>query len=87
MTVSRRLRHFLLVYDCARSRLRSVRTFIRADQALAAYQAAEAELLGDDDVQVVLVAADSIATVKKTHSNFWHGESVETLLRDALAQR
>ncbi len=85
MSMSRRLQHFLLIYDGAEGRLRSQRAFSRADLAVAAYQASEKEYSADDNVQVVLVAADSLETVQKTHSNFWHGESVETLLRDVLS--
>lgn len=83
--MSRRLQHFLLIYDGAQGVLKSQRVFSRADLAVAAYQAAEKQFFADDNVQVVLVAADSLETVQKTHSNFWHGESVEELLRDVLA--
>ena len=82
--MNRKLRHFLLTYDGARGRLRSVQSFHRADRAVAAYQAEEQNYSAEDQVQVVLVAADSLETVKKTHSNFWHGESVDQLIRDVI---
>jgi len=82
--VNRKLRHFLLTYDGAAGRLRDVQSFLRADRAVAAYQAEEQKYSAEDLVQVVLVAADSLETVKKTHSNFWHGESVDLLIRDVI---
>ena len=83
MSMSRSLRHFLLIYDGSLGRLREdVREFTRSDRAVSEYQEAEKLFSADDNVQVVLVAADSIETVKKTHSNFWHGESIQVLLRE-----
>lgn len=85
MIVNKGFQHFLLVYDAAKGQLREVRAFSRADRAVAAYRAAEQTFAAADGMQVVLIAADSLDTVKRTHSNFWRGESIEVLLRDALA--
>ena len=64
----KRLQHFLLVYDAAKGELRSVSTFADADRAVAAFQAAEERFSAADGVQVVLVASDSLDTVKRTRS-------------------
>ncbi len=78
------LKHFLLIYDCSRGELREVRPFRRPVAAVAAYQAAEKKYDSDDNVQVVLVAADSLTTVQRTHSNFWRGETIEGLIREIV---
>lgn len=87
MAMDRGLLHFLLIYDGAQGRLRHLREFAQhqREAAVAAYEEAEKRYTTDDNVQVVLIAADSLETVQRTHSNFWHGESIEVLLRDALA--
>lgn len=81
---SHALRHFLIVFDAARGGEPEVREFRRPAPALVAYRDAEDHYRDRPAVQVVLLAADSLATIKKTHPNFWRS-GVEDL-REVLEQ-
>jgi hypothetical protein len=51
------------------------------DAALAAYEQAEQDARTRSDVEVVLLSADSLATIKRTHSSYFQThESFEALL-------
>lgn len=63
--------HFLLVYDLKEGRLRSSNSFDDPDAASLAYAAAEQE--HRDDVEIVLVGADSIETIMRTHGHYFEG--------------
>jgi len=65
------LRHFLLVYDLKAQRLVSQRDFEDGVEAAAAYAALEREYQGRDDFEVVLVGADSIETIRRTHAHYF----------------
>lgn len=65
------LRHFLLVYDLRAQRLISQRQFDDGAEAAAAYSALEAENQGRADLEIVLVGADSIETIKRTHAHYF----------------
>lgn len=78
------LRHFLIVFDAADGGAPEVREFRRPGPALVAYRIAEERYRERPSVQVVLLAADSLATIKKTHRNFWRS-GVEDL-REVLEQ-
>ncbi len=79
------IKHFLIVYDIA-----SANTDVRPygtdyDAALKAYERAEQEARDHADVEVVLLSADSLETIKRTHSSYFHKpESFETLLPAGL---
>ena len=78
-------RHFLIVFDGTTGRMREpVREFARPAPAVRAYADAERRFEREQEVQVVLIASDSLATVKKTHPNFWNSKDFETLARRAL---
>jgi len=65
------IQHFLVVYDVARS-LAAVEEFgTDYENALQAYAEREAEHRLDTAVEVVLLGADSLDTVKKTHSSYF----------------
>ena len=64
------LLHFLLTYDVLHQTL-IVREFADAAEATDAYGQAELEHLGDQDLEIVLVGADSLETIKKTHSHYF----------------
>jgi hypothetical protein len=81
------MKHFLLIYDVAGQELRSVREFEGPQEAADEYARVEGEHLGDERVQIVLVAADSIETVKATHGNFFGPSTVDDLIESALARR
>jgi hypothetical protein len=64
------IRHFLVVYDIAAANA-AVTEFSDYDEALAAYEALEKENFGRDDLDIVLLGADSRATIEKTHSSYF----------------
>src|SRR5436309_2323151 len=67
--------HFLLIYDRAKRRLVSHVAFSDVEEATAAYDAAEVEHLGDQEVEVVLVGGDSLESVKHTHGQYFESGS------------
>lgn len=63
--------HFLLVYDLKQHRLvQPTREFTDAQEAAVAYAAMEA-LHQNDDLEIVLIGADSIETVRQTHGQYF----------------
>lgn len=66
------IRHFLVIYDIP-ERQANVDDHFGSDfgAALAAYAQAEETYRGRDDIEVVLLGADSIDTIKKTHSSYF----------------
>jgi hypothetical protein len=80
------IQHFLLLYDVRQSRLlRPPQHFVDGAAAAAAYAALEAEYRGrGDEVQIVLVGADSLDTIKVTHSHYFgEGEALKGYLEPA----
>lgn len=67
------MQHFLLIYDHSKQVLRSSREFSddQSDEATQAYQDAEAEHQEDRDIEIVLIGADSIATIMRTHGHYF----------------
>jgi hypothetical protein len=72
--------HFLLVYDLVRQELILQEPFTDAAEAAARYAEAEQEHR-QDSVEIVLVGADSMDTVRRTHSNYFErGHTLDDLL-------
>jgi hypothetical protein len=71
------LQHFLLVYDLGAQRLVSQRRFTDGDEAAVAYALLERQYKGRDDLEIVLVGADSIETIQRTHAHYF--DAVETV--------
>jgi len=65
------LQHFLLVYDLVSQRLIKQEEFSDGDVAAVAYAALEREYKGREDLEIVLVGADSIETIKRTHAHYF----------------
>jgi hypothetical protein len=65
--------NFLLIYDLRARQLISEQPYRNADEAAVAYAKAEEAHRGDRDVEIVLVGADSLETVKQTHSHYFDG--------------
>lgn len=65
------IRHFLVVYDVVRSRAEVEDFGEDYDAALEAYAEREHEHRFDPAFEVVLLGADSIETIKKTHSSYF----------------
>ena len=75
------IRHFLVVYDLSKGRA-TVREFgTDYDSALTAYAETEADFANRGRYDIVLIGADSLETIKRTHSSYFHTEeSFESLL-------
>ena len=71
MSPAEDIKHFLIVYDVARSLAKVEEFGIDYDGALLAYTAREKEHEFHPTVEVVLLGADSIDTIKKTHSSYF----------------
>ncbi len=66
------LLHFLLIYDRRRGSLaEDPREFSDAAAAAHAYERAEWEHRGNRDLEIVLIGADSLDTVRQTHRNYF----------------
>ena len=63
--------HFLLVFDHSQGRLVRCEKFSEGKKAAAAYGTAETEFQSNDDLEIVLVGADSIETIYKTHGHYF----------------
>lgn len=63
--------HFLIVFDTTRQELVSKQEFEDNEQAAAAYAELERQHRHDRSVEIVLVSADSIETIKRTHGNYF----------------
>jgi hypothetical protein len=82
------IRHYLIVYDIPSSQAK-VRDFgTDYDAALEAYAEIEGEMRGREDLDIVLVGADSLETVKRTHSSYFDTErTFESLLPAGVLAR
>lgn len=82
--------HVLLVYSLDEQRLLRHDEFSSSeqDEAFAAYVKAEAEHRDTGDVEIVLVAADSIDTIRHTHGSYFRGEvqNMDLALEELLAR-
>jgi hypothetical protein len=68
------IKHFLVAYDPATGKTR-VRSFgTDYDAAQAAYAEAERANADDERLDVVLLSADSLETIKQTHSSYFSGK-------------
>ncbi len=79
------IKHFLIVYDIPSANA-DVRPYgIDYDAALEAYEQAEQDAHDRSNVEVVLLSADSLETIKRTHSSYFNKpESFEALLPAGL---
>ena len=72
--MARDLVHFLLVFDHDAGELIEQIDFgDNAEDALVAYSSCEERFRERDRIEVVLIASDSIETIKSTHSNYFDG--------------
>lgn len=79
------IKHFLVIYDI-KARHAEVRPFgTDYDAAQAAYDQVERATRDRSDLDIVLLSADSLATIKRTHSSYFHSrKSFEALLPDGV---
>jgi hypothetical protein len=66
--------HFLLVYDLKAQQLLSHDEFTDGREAVQAYSDCELKHRGDSDIEIVLVGADSLDTIRVTHGQYFDGE-------------
>ncbi|HET8954711.1 MAG TPA: hypothetical protein VFN18_03525 [Solirubrobacterales bacterium] len=65
------LQHFLLVYDLNAQRLIAQEQFEDGAEAARAYAEHERKFQGREDLEIVLVGADSIETIRQTHAHYF----------------
>lgn len=70
------IRYYLIVYDRRLGQLAEdpPREFTDQEVALSAYDESEQAFRADRNIEVVLVGADSLDTVRQTHSNYFGGD-------------
>ncbi|BDA65099.1 hypothetical protein [Actinomyces capricornis] len=74
------IQQFLLIYDRSRDELISHESFgDDVEAATTAYRAAEIEYHDHPEMNIVLVGADSLDTVKVTHSTYFTGAASRLL--------
>lgn len=73
------IKHFLVIYDpaCRRASVQEFGTDYEAAQDM--YQAAE-QRARDTNLDVVLLSADSLDTIKRTHSSYFDVRPLDQLL-------
>ena len=63
--------HVLIAYDLEEGRLLKAEEFTDSEEAMARYAQAESEHFRDPKVEIVLVAADSLDTIRRTHASYF----------------
>jgi hypothetical protein len=65
--------HYLLIFDHNDERLIDTREFSKDEcvEATDAYQEAEARYRDDRNIEIVLIGADSLDTIKRTHGHYF----------------
>jgi hypothetical protein len=74
------IKHFLVTRDVARRETTVVEFDTDYEAAQDAYQEAEQKARGRRDLDVVLLSADSLETIKLTHSSYFEPKSLDELL-------
>jgi hypothetical protein len=67
------IKHFLVSYDLATGKTKVESFGTDYDAAQAAYAEAEQANGFDTDLDIVLLSADSLETIKRTHSSYFGG--------------
>lgn len=75
------IKHFLVVLDPAEPETRVVEFGTDYDAAISAYDAEESKSASRPGVNVVLLSADSLETIKRTHSSYFESGPIEELER------
>ncbi|HZO79433.1 MAG TPA: hypothetical protein VFB39_15435 [Solirubrobacteraceae bacterium] len=68
------IHHFLLIYSLVEHRLLDAKD-LGQDTAAAidAYAECEAQYRGQDGIEIVLIGADSLETIRQTHAHYFEG--------------
>jgi hypothetical protein len=76
------VQHYLVIYNRRAGKIVRRQWFQAPDTALAARFEAEREFLGEPDVEIVVLGADSWEALMQTHSRYF--ESVQELAESAV---
>jgi hypothetical protein len=69
------IHHFLLIYSLAEHRLLDASDLGHdVSAAIARYADCEAKYRGQDGIEIVLIGADSLDTVRQTHPHYFEGD-------------
>jgi hypothetical protein len=76
------VRHYLVVFNRREGSIVRFSEFPQANDALTARFDAEAEFVGDTDIEVVVLGAASEAALRRTHTRYFQGarEMAQTAL-------
>jgi hypothetical protein len=74
------IKHFLIKYDVKAGHADVQRFGEDYEAAMNAYEELEQEARESSDVDVVLLSADSLETIKRTHSSYFETRTFEQLL-------
>jgi hypothetical protein len=77
------MRYFLLIYNRAHRHLQTVQEFTDRDEAGRAYVATERAAQGDPGLEIVLIGADSLDTIKRTHGQYFDAPGGRSSYLDA----
>jgi hypothetical protein len=68
--------HYLIIYDhSTQSLVGEPQEFTDPDEAARAYARAERKHRDDTNLEIVLIGADSLDTIRLTHGNYFEGDS------------
>jgi hypothetical protein len=81
MSTAKDIEHFLVTRDLLRRKTSVVELGSDYEVAQLAYQEAEKKVFGRRDLDVVLLSADSLETIKRTHSSYFGPGSLGEMLR------
>lgn len=87
--VDTEIQHFLVIYDVSEGMAKVKPYGVDYEAAMEAYVTAEEEYRNREDIDVVLLGADSEETIRRTHSSYFDTEvdSFERLLPDGVLDR
>ena len=74
------IKHFLVTRDVTKRETTVVEFGTDYEAAQDAYQAAEQKARGHSDLDVVLLGADSLETIKRTHSSYFEPTPLNALM-------
>lgn len=77
------MHYFLLIYNRAHRHLQTVQEFADRDEAGRAYVAAERAAQGDVGLEIVLIGADSLDTIRRTHGQYFDAPDGRSKYLDA----
>jgi hypothetical protein len=77
------MHYFLLIYNRAHRHLQTVQEFADRNEAGRAYVAAERAAQGDPGLEIVLIGADSIDTIRRTHGQYFDAPGGRSKYLDA----